>query len=237
MLKTEGIVFRQTRFRESSLILDIYTKEVGLQSFIMNGVFTNKSQRLGSVLQLMSIVNMEVYYQESKNIHRIKEVNPNRLYQRIPFDIKRSATGIFMLEVCRKSLKESDANEELFDFIKNSFVSLDEIEQFNPYFHLFFLVDLSFLLGFNPLDNYSPLNNCFDLVNGNFCPADHLNIYLVSKEDSVQLVKLFRKLPPELYLSHIDQRRTLLIHLISYYKFHLDQFKDIKSLEVYKDIF
>ncbi len=237
MLNTEGIIFRQTRFKESSLILDIFTREQGLQSFIINGVFTKKDQRLASVLQLMNIVQLVVYFNEHKNLHRIKEVNPSVLYKQIPFDIRRSAVGTFMLEVCRKSIKGFQVNEELFDFLKSRFISLDEIEQLNPYYPLFFLVDLSYHLGFNPLDNFSNTDNCFDLLNGTFCPQNLHNIHLVSPEESEQLAKLFRKLPPEEYLKSIEQRRKIMQHLLSFYKLHVDQFKELKSLDIFKEIF
>lgn len=237
MLNTEGIIFRQTRFKESSLILDIFTREQGLQSFIINGVFTKKDQRLASVLQLMNIVEIVAYFQEPKNLHRIKEVNHAILYRQIPFDIKRSAVGTFMLEVSRKSIKDTQANVELFDFLKSRFTSLDEIESINPYFALFFLVDLSYYLGFNPFDNYSETNNCFDLINGTFYPFDLHNIHLVNPEESEQMAKLFRKLPPEEYLKSNDTRRKVLHHLLTFYKLHVDQFKDLKSLEIFKEIF
>jgi DNA repair protein RecO (recombination protein O) len=237
MLNTEGIIFRQTRFKESSLILDIYTREQGLQSFIINGVFSKKDQRLASVLQLMNIVQLVVYFNEQKNLHRIKEANLSILYKKIPFDIKRSAVGTFILEICRKSIKGVQVNEELFDFIKTSFISLDEIESTNPYMPLFFLVDLSYHLGFSPLDNFSSTHNCFDLLNGTFYPFDLHNIHLVNPEESEHLAKLFRKLPPEKYIQSIEQRRKILNHLLLFYKLHVDQFKDIKSLEVFKEIF
>lgn len=237
MLNTEGIIFRQTRFKESSLILDIYTREQGLQSFIINGVFTKKNQRLASTLQLMNIVELAVYYSEHKNLHRIKEVNLSFIYRQIPFDIKRAAIGTLMLEVSRKSIKGSQANAELFDFLKSRFISLDEIALLNPYFHLFFLVDLTFFLGFYPLDNYSESNNCFDLLNGTFIAEDNKNIHLISVEESEHLSKLFKKLPADEYLKPLNQRRKMLYHLLSFYKHHVDQFKEVKSLEVFKEIF
>ncbi len=237
MLTTQGIIFRQTRFKESSLILEIFTREQGLHSFLINGVYTKKNQRLASILQLMNIVELEVYFSEHKNLHRIKEVNPAVLYKQIPFDIKRSAIATFMLEICRKSIKGVQANEELFDFLKSRFLSLDEIEVLNPYYHLFFLVDLSYHLGFNPLDNYSASCNSFDLLNGTFCAFDHQNIHLVVPEESEQLARLFRKLPPEEYLKPIEQRRKIMNHLLSFYKLHVDQFREVKSVDVFKDIF
>lgn len=235
MLSTEGIIFKQTRYKESSLILDIYTREAGLISCIINGVYSKTSQRLASVLQLMNIVLLDLYYSEHKAIHRIKEVNPRTLYQKIPFDIHRSAIGTFLLEVLRNALKNTQANEALFDFIKDRFVQLDTDETLNPNFHLVFLLDLSYYLGFNPLDNYSETDTYFDVLNGHFCAYDPNNTYQLSQEESELFIQLIRKKIPA-SLKTLHTRRMILQKLLQFYKVHLDQFKDIRSMEVFKDI-
>ncbi len=234
MLHTEGIVFRTTRFRESSVILDIYTEAKGLQTFIANGVYSKTSQRLASLFQLMNLLDVVSYFSEHKEIHRIKEVNPSVLYQRIPFDIKRSAIGTFVLEVCRKSISGHHANAELFQFIKSCFIHLDQMEQMDAKFPLRFLINFSAYLGFQPLDNYSEEANSFDLMNGHFSKYAVQLPYSIVPDDSYLLVQLLRDDPIHLT---IEQRRRLLNYLLHYYKLHLEHFKDMKSLEVFKGIF
>lgn len=237
MLQTEGIVFRTTRFRESSLIMDIYTAEKGLQCFIANGVFSKSNQRLASLFQLMNILDLLVYFNEQKEIHRIKEVSPAIRYQRIPFDIKRSAIGTFILEVCRKSIRDHQTNPELFDFIKTTYYNLDNQETLASDFAILFLFDLSIHLGFSPLDNYSGTNNSLDLLNGAFCPFDLTNKYAVNPDDSQLLFLLLQKKSGTDSFKTLEQRRRILDLLLLYYKLHLDHFKDIKSIEVFKGIF
>lgn len=237
MLQTEGIVFRTTRFRESSLIMDIYTAEKGLQCFIANGVFSKSNQRLASLFQLMNILDLLVYYNDQKEIHRIKEVSPALLYQRIPFDIKRSAIGTFILEVCRKSIRDQQTNPELFQFIKTTYSNLDNQESLASEFAILFLLDFSSYLGFSPLDNYSESNNSLDLLNGSFIPFDLATKYAVNPEDSQLLFLLIQKKSvPDLFKT-LEQRRRILDLLLLYYKLHLEHFKDIKSIEVFKGIF
>lgn len=237
MLQTEGIVFRTTRFRESSLIMDIYTAEKGLQCFIANGVFSKSNQRLASLFQLMNVLDLLVYYNEQKEIHRIKEVSPALLYQRIPFDIKRSAIGTFILEVCRKSISGHQSNPELFQFIKNCYWHLDSENHVSPQFAIEFLLDLSSFLGFSPLDNYSETANSLDLLNGSFCPFELSNKYAVNPEDSQLLFLLIQKKTDNDTFKTLEHRRRILDILLFYFKLHLEHFKDIKSIEVFKGIF
>ena len=72
---TEGIVFRQMKWKESSLIADIFTLDWGLQSFIINGVHKRGDSRLASALQLLHIIELQAYYNDQKTLHRVKELS------------------------------------------------------------------------------------------------------------------------------------------------------------------
>lgn len=237
MLKTEGIVFRITRFKESSLIMDVYTESHGLQTFFMNSVYTKSNQRLASLFQLMNLVELIAYFNENKEMHRIKEVNPLIIYNKIPFDIKRSAIGTFILEICRNSIKGQQSNSELFQFIKNIFIKLDISEQLDPYLHFHFLLDFSKILGFHPLNNYSHINNSFDTMNGVFVPYSSSALNIINPKDSELLSKFFNNTPPSEFLTNLKDKRNLLQYLILLFKYHIDQFKEIKSIDVFKGIF
>ena len=72
MLETRGVILRSIKYKESSLILDIYTEHKGLQSFLINGVFKKGNQRLAGILQLCNLVDLISYFNEQKHLHRIK---------------------------------------------------------------------------------------------------------------------------------------------------------------------
>lgn len=236
MIKTRGIVFRHTRYKESSLILDIFTEEAGLQSFIANGVFSKSNQRLTAALQPMNIVELVAYYNEQKELHRLKEVCISVMYQKIPFDIKRSAMGLFLLEVSRKSIRSHHANLELFHFIKNAFEEIDQTDNFNPNFHLEFLIQLMSYLGFQPQNNYSSNMSCFDMVNGVFTTYRGEANYHLSEGAS----KIFSEMLSGQSFGHLfqnsQQRRQMLHALILYYQLHLENFGQVKSMEVFHEI-
>ena len=44
IFKTRGIVFRFTKFQETSIIVTIFTELFGLQSYIVNGVRSKSSK-------------------------------------------------------------------------------------------------------------------------------------------------------------------------------------------------
>src|SRR4030095_3209256 len=140
--KTAGIVFRTIKFSETSVVSKIYTERFGMQSYIINGVRSPKSRFKASLLQSLSLLEMEVYYRENRNLNRIKEFQPAYIFKSIPFDVVKSSVGLFMIDVLSKSIREEEPNTGLFQFIFEKVTSLDECEQLPPEFLLHFLIRL-----------------------------------------------------------------------------------------------
>ena len=123
MLATRGIIFRVVKYGETSIICDIYTEAIGLKSYIINGVRKKKSRYPASLFQPMYLVDFVAYDNPKRSLNRIKEISSEYVYQSLPFDIAKSAIGIFAIEVIRKSIKEEEANVPLFEFIRSFFQS------------------------------------------------------------------------------------------------------------------
>ena len=155
LIKTRGIIFRSIKYSETSIITDIYTEEKGLRSFIISGVRSKKAKVSASLLQVMTLVDLVAYFREDKDLHRIKEINVEYVYISLPFDIVKGAVGLFMVELARKTIKESEENHKLFTFLFEAFRLLDTTENPVSNFHLSFMVELSGFLGFMPSGEYS----------------------------------------------------------------------------------
>ena len=76
MLKTiQGIVLRSVKYSESSVICDVYTRELGLRTYIASGVRSKKSNISPNWVRPMALVEAVVYHREKKDINRIKEIS------------------------------------------------------------------------------------------------------------------------------------------------------------------
>ncbi|MFZ4545653.1 MAG: DNA repair protein RecO, partial [Saprospiraceae bacterium] len=168
LIKTRGIVFRVVKYGETSVITEVYTEEKGLQSYIIHGVRTKKPKFHSGLIQNMSLIEMVVYAQEGKVLHHVKELRSAHPYQAIPFQIIKSAVGSFMLELAQKSIKESEANPELFNFLFDIFVFLDETTHPVVNTHLSFMVKLAAYLGIMPEIEKPRTNQYFDIRSGTF---------------------------------------------------------------------
>src|SRR4030095_12957379 len=111
-----------------------------MQSYIVNSVRSAKSKTKASLLQVMSMLEMEVYHHENRNLNRIKEMQPMHIFTSLLFDPLKSSLGLFMMEVLNKCIREEEANEPMFDFITDKLQSLDRHERIPSDFLLRFLL-------------------------------------------------------------------------------------------------
>jgi len=59
---TEGIVLGSLKYKESSLIVKIFTNAFGMQSYVVNGVRSSKSQGKTALYQPLTLLDMVVYH-------------------------------------------------------------------------------------------------------------------------------------------------------------------------------
>ncbi|MEP7266538.1 MAG: DNA repair protein RecO [Saprospiraceae bacterium] len=237
LVHTEGIVLKTQKYGETSLISQVLTRDLGLQSLIMGGVTTGNSKK--GMFQLMNQLDLVIYYQDQKSMHRIKEVKYATIYQSLPFEIHRSAVGIFMLELIRKSLRNSELDHQLYDWIKRCLDQCDEPALRLNYMPVYFLIGLTRFLGFCPLNNFEKGKSVFDLREGCFVDyAPFHRDYL--DQDLAQNLALVIENENYLQLLHTvipaSIRKQLMYSLLDYYKIHLDHFTGLDSPHILEEI-
>lgn len=232
--KTQGIVFRTIKFSETSVVSKIYTEKFGLQSYIINGVRSAKSKMKASLLQSLSLLDMDVYYREYRNLHRIKELQSAFVFRSIPFQLVKGSVGLFMIEVLSKSIHEEEANEQLFHFIFEKIKSLDEMEHVPSGFLIEFLIELSVHLGFHPNGLYSESTPYFNLREGVFIASGNEQPNTLDANLSEHLSNFMQHTTIELAAA---PRRLLLEAMLQYYQLHVPNFSWPKSLRVLEEVF
>jgi len=216
--KTKGVVFRFTKYGETSIIVNIFTELFGLQSYIVNGVRSSSRRSNIALFQPLTLLDLVVYYKENANILRIKEVKCYHPYQSVTSEIKKSAIAMFIAEVLNKSVKEQSHAGEIHDFVANSLMTLDKLQK-PENFHLLFLLGLSKHLGFGP-------NLTEEVLGGHW----------INETDEVVLKQLMKAdYDSPITINHA-QRQTLLLSLLRFYGNHVDNFGELKSLAVLREI-
>ena len=239
LLKTRGIIFRSTKYGDSSLILEVYTEERGIRKYIVSGVRKVRSSTPASKLQLMNLVNVIAYERPGKELTRLKEVQPALIYTRIPFEVERGTIGLFMLEVARNSIREAEENPALFHFLYESFAFLDTTPGPINNIHLHFLLELTAHLGFLPSGEYSETTPLFDLREGQFIGGfpGHTE-YLDAHRAGImyRLLHASRQDLADFRISRPD-RSGLLTDLLRYYRHHIEGLREINSLNILRTLY
>ncbi|GLR18055.1 DNA repair protein RecO [Portibacter lacus] len=238
LVKTKGIILRSLKYGETSLILDIYTQDYGLNSYIIGGVRNKKSKTQAGLCQIMSLVEVVAYHKNTKGLFRIKEIASSHLYQRIPFEIRRSSVGMFMTEILKNTIKEDEENTSLFEFIYYWFLHLDLSSESVSNVHLLFMIELAEQIGIQPRDNFSINNPYFDLMAGQFVsklPDHHQFLDADQSEWLYDLMMQERNYVHELKLTN-TQRRILLDKLILFYKLHIESIKELHTYSILNEI-
>lgn len=229
--KTTGIVLHSFKYGETSVIARVFTRNRGLQSYLVPGVRKSKAKIRNNLFQPLTPVDLVVYHKEKGGLQRIREISCPEMYHTIPFDILKSSIAIFLSELLTKSLKEQDPNPEMFDFIANSLKFLDHTEGKVTDFHLVFLMHLSRFLGFQPRNNFDETHCYFNLKEGLYqqtfsgleqCLDSDLS--RIFHQINLTAIEEVGKLS-----FNNESRRYLLKKTIDYYSYHLDGLQEIRS--------
>ena len=230
--KTKGIALHYHKYSESSVIAKIFTKEFGLQSFIINGVRQKKAKSKLGLLRPLTFLDLEIYKKSKTGIKRIKEISISKVLERIPFDINRGLLAVFIAEVLLKTLAEDEKEEPIFDYIETLVSELEKMGEIQNTFPLIFLINLSAYLGFYPSKENSELS-FYDLQNGCFSGKALTHNHFINGEN-LQNFKaiLFQE------KKNISQenRKKILIILLDYYKLHHYELKNLKSHSVIEQL-
>ena len=156
--KTNGIVLNYIKYKETSIISKIYTKEFGLKSYLINGIRTKKGKFNISSFQPLSLLELVVYENKNSQIGRIKELKFDKIYFTNHHVQKKISICLFISEVLLKLITFQVPDKNQFNFVRNSLIELDKIVDNYENFHIIFLIKFSKYLGFE-ISNISDFSN------------------------------------------------------------------------------
>jgi DNA repair protein RecO (recombination protein O) len=206
---------------------------------MIKGLRNKKSGRHSIFFQPLFILDLDLYYKESRGMQTIKELSvyysPSDIYS----NIRKSSVAMFLGEVLTSILKEESPNEDLFSFIEESVIYFDSSKDGFANFHIAFLAGLSSYLGFEPGSRISNDDLYFDMLNGKFVPVPPPHGNYANAEISGILAAFFSTSYEKInsILLKGSLRNEVLDVLVRYYSLHLPGLKKSKSLEVLKEVF
>lgn len=212
---------------------------MGLRTYLVKGARGPKSKFSPSLFMQLSLLELEAYERERKDIQFLKEINASYTYQTVPYDIMKSSVLLFLNEVLYQVIREESANPTLFGFLYSQLCALDQDDRDVSDFHLAFLIRLSRHLGFFPGGVFNERNSFFNLTEGTFQPGEPLGMPCITLPLSRYFNLLIQSEEAVIPITRMNnsQRRELLAHLIDYYRIHLPWMGNIQSHKVLNTVF
>ena len=234
---SKGIVLSSLKYGDSSRIVRVYTDSFGLLSFLVNSVGSKRGVVRSSMLLPLTLVELVHTHKGEGKLERIKEAKMDLTYTAIPYDSLRNAVALFLAELFTKSLREEEANEEKFEFVRGACLALDTLEPLPAAFHLAIWAKLTQYLGFGPEVKGVTGDLFFDLQDGAFLSEPSLlHPYLDSATSEYLRESLRWDFEGPLHIPKAG-RRSLLQGLERFMNIHLDGFGTFKSLEILSELF
>ncbi|PVW14099.1 DNA repair protein RecO [Marixanthomonas spongiae] len=237
LVATKALVISSLRYSEADLIVSCYTETDGMKSYMLRNILKSKKGKLRtSLFQPLTQLEMVANHKNKGALEYVREAKIIHPYQSLHSDVYKSSLVLFLSEILKNTIKEEEANAQLFRFLTYSFQWLDIHETYAD-FHILFLLKLSRYLGFYP-DASHEERPYFNLQEGTF--QNHFDNHFSAEGDEVEALKRFFNKDfnnlTEIRLPKKTRTATLNL-MLTYYQYHSQGFKTPKSLAVLQQLF
>lgn len=124
LAKTEAIVLRSMRYRETSRIVTFYTEQFGKTSGIAKGARDMKS-KFGSSLIPMTHVSLVFYRKPQREINLVSQCDTIDSFKHIQSDMNRMSSAMNILELTNIVIHGEEQNPSLFALLHKALCTID----------------------------------------------------------------------------------------------------------------
>ena len=116
-IKTHAFVLKTTIFKESSLIIRMFTREKGKSTYIVKAAMRQNSPNK-AIYQQLNEIEINYSHHPKKQIHPVYSVKLVEGWENICTDLKKTVLCTSMLEIIDKSYDEEIPDAETYDSLK-----------------------------------------------------------------------------------------------------------------------
>ena len=236
---TRGIVLHYNRYNDDSAIVDIFTQSRGSISFLVRDRRQQRKNSLhATLLRPLNIVEMVFDFRPSASLQRIQELHIAHCYTTLPYDPIKETVALFLSEFLHNVLRNEVKNEDLYHYILYSLQWYDATNDGLANFHIAFLIRLTHYLGFWPNIDTTKTPLYFDMRDSIATDTEPSHNFFIKGEEAAKLPLMLRMNIRNMHSFRLNrsQRNRILDLLTSYYKLHVPEFRDLRSLAVLREV-
>lgn len=237
--KTGGVVLRTVKYNDNALIVDVYTETRGAVSFAVKIPRSRKSSLRAVLFRPLSMLEIDFEYRRKTELQRMSDVHLAYAYTSLPYHPYKSSIALFLAEFLCRVLKHEAENASLFAYLTCSLQWLDACERAFSNFHLVFITRLTRFLGFYPNVEAYHDGDFFDMQNACFVPGQPMHHAFLRPEEAAA-IPLFMRMNYDsmrFFVMNRHERDRYIEVLNDYYRLHVPDFPELKSLDFLKEVF
>ncbi len=160
--KAQALVLRKRDLRETSLLVDFYTREFGKICGVLKGIRT-EAKKFASNLEIFSLNEIIFYRKTRSHIHLVSQADKVADFTGTRQSLERSTAASFMMEMINAVMQLEDKNTEVFDL---TLAALKELQtNYTPEkIAMIFKIKMLALSGFKP--HFDSCVTCLNKISG-----------------------------------------------------------------------
>jgi len=159
--KTEVLVLNKWDFRETSLIVNFFSRDFGKMSGLLKGIKTEPA-KFASTLELFSHNDIIFYRKTNSGLHLVSQCDTKDNFNIVRTNIPKIGVASFMMEMIGALMAQEDKNEEVFDLATTCLREL-QINDNPEKIMTIFKIKMLALSGFKP--HLDSCVSCGDRIN------------------------------------------------------------------------
>jgi DNA repair protein RecO (recombination protein O) len=157
LIKTEAIILKTMKYRDTSKIVTFYTKEYGKLKGIAKGARTAKN-KFGSALEPMTLSMLVIYKKEHRDLHLISQCDAVDSFKNLTEDLDRMTTALAVIELMNQVTHDEERNPVLFALLGETLSALNSSSKNYSSYLFAFRLRLASLFGYAP--NFEACGEC-----------------------------------------------------------------------------
>lgn len=239
MKSSHGIVLHTIRYNDTQFIVNVFTEQAGMVPFLLRSRVRTGGSRQAARWQPLALVEVAWEPHELHALQRPTEFGLWQPWTSLPFHPHKMAMALCLGEFLSHALRHEAANPLLFGYIVQSLQWLDTSETHFANFHVVFLLRLTQFLGFYPnVECWHP-GSFFDMRSATFVDGRPPHPNYINPEEAALVPKFLRMDMRKMKAVGLNGAiRTRALSLITeFYRLHVPEFPDIKSIAVLSEVF
>ena len=128
LVKTDAVILKSMKYRDTSKIVTLYSKEFGKLKVIAKGARSAKN-KFGASLDPLTCSHVVLYKKEQRDLHLLSQCDLILPFNRLREDFDRMSVGFSVIELLNQIVHEEERNEPLYQLLLETLTALNRVRK------------------------------------------------------------------------------------------------------------